>query len=1026
MGCSASSEGGGGKNGGLKPGYRDEDCDDDDEEEEEEEEEEMSGDVVTELKSGRSSPDKAGLVGASLGTVDSNGNSRATPGGRKRKPVGETRRLAVMVEKDFNYTDDSGDHDQEKESAAAEPLEFHAKNDDEMQFLRKALSGIFIFEGIATSSDALDEFIHSFRSVRFERGTNIMEEGENGHELYILYSGEARVTTMKRDKNDWKKISFPRQFSISTPMSVEDAELPRERSSITLRKLEAGDLFGELALLYNTPRAATVTAFEDCEAFVTDRRAFRKAMLHSSHKSLIYFLRDVPLFRFMTNNSLNKIAALFTLENVEENEEIVPYGAPSGNFHIVKNGMVIKIKPQDVRHDMIDEVGVHGVIPAVRRVDAQGDSDDKTWDEKEIILETLGRCQFFGDRPIMSGECFDGQYVAGPDGAQMLVMTKDTFEAQLMPFLEESLEDNLKYDVLKSIKMMDSIKESDISTVVDQFDSVTLQKGQRVFSQGEVGDAMFIVKKGRVSVARDDKHLATLLCGSYFGEMALLSDDLRNASVSVISEEATLLKLNRDDFDMMLGPLKQIITMNMNMKVLQKVQLFESLNMLELEEIAEALKPETFRQGEVIIKEGEIGKKFYILKAGQASVSSKAKGGDIFRFKEGTFFGERALLQDEPRNATITAASESVTCLTISRQAFETHLSSLKDLIDVYAQKLRQKKEEKDIKLKELEHLCILGCGTYGRVNLVRHSKTGKCYAMKMISKVKIIQSGNQPQLKDEILTMQKLDHPFIISCPKAFGDRRFVYILMESIMGGELHTYIYEQHEYRLPEQHAKFYAAQLVKMLQHMSEHRIVHRDIKLENLMLDSRGYIRLVDFGFAKELKVGEKTYTFCGTPTYLAPELILHEGHALEVDLWAIGIVSYEMLFGHAPFQGSNESALFSAIVKDQPKFGKQGVSRDAEDFIRKLLSKDPSKRLGGTKSGFNVVLNHAWFRNYDWHNLERMTYKDVPYVPLVEDATDVSNFCEVRDEEVAEVMICEDVEEDRIFDAVLDQEEGSE
>ena len=482
-------------------------------------------------------------------------------------------------------------------------------------------------------------------------------------------------------------------------------------------------------------------------------------MVHSSHQQLIYFLRTVPLFRFMTNNSLSKVAALFTLENIEANEEIVPYGAPPGNFMIVKNGMVVKIKPQNVRHEMIEEVGLHGVIPAVMKPpsrdgcrngagdvegasprscsdgDGDGDGDNgqrslngakggghassgDEWNEKEIILETLGRCQFFGDRPVTSGEAFDGQYVAGPDGAQLLVMTRDTFEVQLMPFLEESLEDNLKYDVLKSIKMMDSIKEKDISLVVDQFEKVEYKKGDVVFKQGEVGDAMFIVKKGRINVHRDGKTLATLLCGSYFGEMALLSNDTRNASVTVVSESATLLRLARDAFDDMLGPLKHIITVNMNMKVLKKVELFESLHMLELEEISEALRPETFSKGQVIIKEGEIGKKFFIVKTGEASVSIKAKGEDIFRFTEGTFFGERALLQDEPRSATITAFSESVTCLTISREAFETHLSSLKDLIDVYAQKLRLRKEERAIKLRDLEHLCVLGCGTYGRVNL--------------------------------------------------------------------------------------------------------------------------------------------------------------------------------------------------------------------------------------------------------------------------------------------------------------------
>lgn len=403
MGCSSSSEASNcEQNKSENDGLRGQDPKE--AEHDEEDEEEDDDDVVGEMNNGANVPQRG-----------------------KRKQGGEMRRLAVMVEKEFQYIDESDPDSLANEDP--EKLEYYEKSEEETSFLKEAISKVFIFQGIPLDSPSMTEFIGSFNKTSFLRGTNIMTEGEKGDELYVLFAGEARVTTERRDKSDETKVQYPRQFSISKPDKSLNMASIQPRNSITLRKLVKGDLFGELALLYNTTRAATVVAYDDVETFVTTRKAFRKTMLHSSQKILMTFLRDVPLFRYLTNNSLNKVAQLFTIENIEHNEEIVPYGAPPGNFMIVKNGMVIKIKPQNVKHEMIDEVGIHGVIPAIMQSTNNGSLNNTEWNEKEMILETLGRCQFFGDRPIYSGECFDGQYVAGPDGAQLLVMTKDSFES---------------------------------------------------------------------------------------------------------------------------------------------------------------------------------------------------------------------------------------------------------------------------------------------------------------------------------------------------------------------------------------------------------------------------------------------------------------------------------------------------------------------------------------------------------------------------------------------------------------------
>ena len=249
-------------------------------------------------------------------------------------------------------------------------------------------------------------------------------------------------------------------------------------------------------------------------------------------------------------------------------------------------------------------------------------------------------------------------------------------------------------------------------------------------------------------------------------------------------------------------------------------------------------------------------------------------------------------------------------------------------------------------------------------------------------------------------------------------------------------------------------------------MYDNKIAHRDIKLENLMVDAhvrgrkrrkkkkdqekdqkeeeetkpiiedddahfcvffflsfQGYLRLVDFGFAKELRLGEKTFTFCGTPSYLAPEIITSQGHGLEVDLWSTGILAFELLFGDVPFDADDENELFLAIVKAQVRYPSQhDLSKEGVDFCRRLLIKDPNKRLGGGKAGAHMLKKHNFFKGFDWIGLERKSYKDVPLTPAIEEETDVSNFCEVTQEEITTVMEADEVPEDRIFNAILDKE----
>jgi serine/threonine protein kinase len=185
----------------------------------------------------------------------------------------------------------------------------------------------------------------------------------------------------------------------------------------------------------------------------------------------------------------------------------------------------------------------------------------------------------------------------------------------------------------------------------------------------------------------------------------------------------------------------------------------------------------------------------------------------------------------------------------------------------------------------------------------------------------------------------------------------------------------------HRFEPEYARFYCGCVVLAIGHLHRHGIIFRDLKPENLLLTSSGYLKLIDMGFAKRLVKGEKTYTLCGTPYYLAPEMILHRGHGFALDWWTVGVLTYEMLEGEPPFQGNSEMEVYSKVTRLQyvcpPRFPEL-----ATDIIAQLLKKEPENRLGNLRNEVNDVMAHPWFHGFSWDDLLEGRLR-APYVPPV-------------------------------------------
>lgn len=288
-------------------------------------------------------------------------------------------------------------------------------------------------------------------------------------------------------------------------------------------------------------------------------------------------------------------------------------------------------------------------------------------------------------------------------------------------------------------------------------------------------------------------------------------------------------------------------------------------------------------------------------------------------------------------------------------------------------------------------HRC-LGTGSFGRVNLVYHTPTRQYYAMKRLRKSEIVRLRQVEHTNAERRLLSQVQHPFIVRMVCTFQDPLNLYIVMEYVCGGELFSLL--RRVRTLPPFVAVYYAAQIVLAMEYLHGQDIVYRDLKPENLLIDRTGNVKMTDFGFAKV--VPEATWTLCGTPDYLAPEVVLSQGYGKAVDWYAIGILIYEMLLGSPPFYHENHRILYENICNKRAYFP-PGFDWVAQDLIERLLEKDPHKRLGALANGAADVKAHPWFREVNWHLLETGQLRP-PYKPKVADDGDTSNFDQYPDE----------------------------
>jgi len=578
---------------------------------------------------------------------------------------------------------------------------------------------------------------------------------------------------------------------------------------------------------------------------------------------------------------------------------------------------------------------------------------------------------------------------------------------------------NLLMGVVTTNLLFSSYAGDEHNAIVDAFECKNVVDGVNVINQGESGDHFYVVQSGTLDIyvkgpAGDVKVGNSLGPGSCFGELALMYNTPRAATIKATSD-CVLWVIDRTTYRGILMYYKylrnkQYLEFIKNVEI-NGNKLGSIMSEADLEKMTVSLEKETFESGDAIIRQGNTGDHFYIIADGTVGVYQTSATGEekkLTVLTTGAYFGEKALLKEDVRQASCIAETRTV-CLTLGREDFTDMLGSFDEIVskdkNAVVEAAPASIETTDpgqfilqIGLSDLEIKTTLGCGAFGRVKLCKHIEKDQYYALKCQSKHAITDSGLQEHVLNEMQIMRRIDHPFIAKLFVALQDNTYIYFVLELLLGGELFTHL--RNRGKLSEQAARFYAATVVYAFSTLHSKKIAYRDLKPENLVMDSNGYVKLVDFGLAKQLLSG-KTWTLCGTPDYLAPEIILNEGHDLAVDYWALGVLIFEMVVGAPPFYAEDPMEVYEKILSGNPAMP-TFFTRNLSDLIKKLLRSQQAKRLGNTRGGTAAVVKHKWFSSFDWAGLENAEAK-APYKPTVSSKDDIGNFDQFDEGEIPPV-----------------------
>lgn len=698
--------------------------------------------------------------------------------------------------------------------------------------------------------------------------------------------------------------------------------------------LSRGQTFGETALLLRHKRFVTVRASHDgLGVWAADGRLFRRALQAAVLQQLSEnrtFLDSLQLFEGFTPRHMDDVADAAELQIVNVGDIPARAGLHSHHVYFVKSGKL--------------------------RITAGNLQDGRTEDL------WLGPRACICERVLMYEEPFS-MTIEAVKRCELLRVDLKRLRACLGPVLSPvRLQQAFLGRVLQKSGMFNDWSSQSVTLACESMGLVEHAPD----SKGSLPQNFFVVLDGSVKLGKGAS-AKWLRRGHWHGAAAppvLSAQDKAGGTPAhslVAGQDGCRLAVLATDFTCGgSSPSRRKEDPERNharmVRTLAKVCVFRHLPRWQLDVLVSGVTKRRYRKGEKVFMQGDIGHHFFAIVEGECFVVIDGKV--VRKIARFGYFGERALIFDEPRAATIEVASWygaeiwAIDEATFRRVVRDKTLTSEQLKYRVWLQ-------DPGLEIGDLQEMGEIGCGTSGVVHLVKHKLSGFTYALKRVNK----KDGRIPrQVRREIEVLSENDHPFIMHLVKTLEKPDCVYMITEYISGGELHAAI-RTITTVLTRSQAMFYTGCILLMLEALNDRDVVYRDLKPENLMLDSQGYLKLIDFGTAKKLDSScLRTFTMIGTPHYMAPEMMRGKGYGTEVDVWAMGVILYELACGYLPFGDNSEVTgdVCKAVLAGDLQFPPD-LEENTRELIQGLLVAKPHERLGCNTHGYEEIKEMPFF-----------------------------------------------------------------
>ena len=718
---------------------------------------------------------------------------------------------------------------------------------------------------------------------------------------------------------------------------VNSGELERYNNNKLIGKLSRGDSFGERALMNGAPRSNTVIAKTDCKLWVLKRLVFRKILefiFTSNYEENMKFLDgvnmplDATFKSIMANNLIQEIYL--------KGQYICKEGEYGSCMYIIKDGEVECLK---------------------------GDK----------VIRTLKKGDNFGQKALLEGGIRSLDVKAKTD-CKIYSISTEFFKNQFGDNFREQLYYNFITSSFMISKTFSEISSKIFSKTYKYFKFRSLKNNDVVYQKGQkINEKLCVVLEGNIVDKKINKVEAKryeILFEKQLKEGS--SDTIKNNLVA--EPDCILAEIEFDKFQEILGgDLKTAQTKSNQLTSFGNIPLFRILSDDKIEFLQNNLKIEKFQNGKKIINQGDIGDKLFIIKQGRVDFFVNSRY--IRSLNDGEDFGARSLILTSDRRTATAIANGEVYCYTLTASVFKSILEP--NLYEYFTNKIYL--EDNTIELKDLDNIKELGSGSFGSVNLVKNKKNKYTYAIKALDLEQIKKENLESCVEVERDVLLKIDHPFIMKMVKYLKNDSYIFFINEYIKGKELWEVIRDIG--LLNKEQTQFYGSSILLAMDYLHKQKIIYRDLKPENVMVNIKGYIKIIDFGTVKEIQ--DRTSTIIGTSHYMAPEITKGEGYSFQVDIWSIAICMYEFFCGKLPFgeEYDDPMDIYRAVSKEELSFPNFVHDEKFMQLMTKMLKKNPTNRLWK----FKQIKQDPYFSDFDWNKLISLSYPPPYLIKMKED-----------------------------------------